>query len=369
MVVSIAVWSLELKPKAEGEEPILFTPPADVRITGMALGDKLEDAHGRTSVKLCYQGPGPEEDPEDEENKGEDEDDEDDGALMTTVLGSLTPGKVEQSVLDICLEQDEDYIFELVGKNTIYLSGNYIDQSPVDNPPFGDSDSEDDAYALDEVSSDVEVNPEDYDMDDDEDEDSHRFEEIKENADALGKKRRRDSDVTANAAEKLSKAEKKKLNKKLKTENGDVVPTGTTAAAPKSGKKEKKEEEKKEKEKEKKADTTASKTIELAGGVKARDVKIGTGPQAKAGQTVSMRYVGKLDNKTIFDKNTSGAPFTFKLGKGEVIKGWDVGIAGMAVGGERELVIPPAMAYGNKKSGPIPAGSTLTFECKLLKIK
>lgn len=230
-----------------------------------------------------------------------------------------------------------------------------------------------------------------------------RFEEIKENADALGKKRRRDSDVTANAAEKLSKAEKKKLNKKLKTENGDVVPTGTTAAAPKSGKKEKKEEEKKEKEKEKKADTTASKTIELAGGVKARDVKIGTGPQAKAGQTVSMRYVGKLDNKTIFDKNTSGAPFTFKLGKGEVIKGpylefstvfqlilptgWDVGIAGMAVGGERELVIPPAMAYGNKKSGPIPAGSTLTFggstdrfpllrcawlhstECKLLKIK
>lgn len=205
MVVSIAVWSLELKPKAEGEEPILFTPPADVRITGMALGDKLEDAHGRTSVKLCYQGPGPEEDPEDEENKGEDEDDEDDGALMTTVLGSLTPGKVcfykfyPSEAHDFAVGWAECswyllgtgrglYLWTCRQKvlvltsflrsklnwvsSTIYLSGNYIDQSPVDNPPFGDSDSEDDAYALDEVSSDVEVNPEDYDMDDDEDEDS-----------------------------------------------------------------------------------------------------------------------------------------------------------------------------------------------------
>jgi len=103
--------------------------------------------------------------------------------------------------------------------------------------------------------------------------------------------------------------------------------------------------------------------------VKITDVKVGTGPQAKKGKMVSMRYVGKLTNGKVFDSNSKGKPLTFNLGKGEVIKGWDQGIVGMQVGGERELVIPPNMAYGSAKQPGIPANSTLVFECKLLSIK
>jgi len=107
---------------------------------------------------------------------------------------------------------------------------------------------------------------------------------------------------------------------------------------------------------------------ELPGGVQYRDVKVGDGASAKKGTTVKMRYVGKLTDGSVFDKNTSGKPFTFHLGSGEVIKGWDVGIVGMKVGGERELIIPPEMGYGKRKSGPIPASSTLKFEVKLVAV-
>ena len=74
------------------------------------------------------------------------------------------------------------------------------------------------------------------------------------------------------------------------------------------------------------------------------DSKVGEGPAAKSGKKVGMRYIGKLENGKVFDSNTKGAPLVFTLGRGEVIKGWDMGVAGMAVGGERKLVIPAALA-------------------------
>jgi FK506-binding nuclear protein len=67
--------------------------------------------------------------------------------------------------------------------------------------------------------------------------------------------------------------------------------------------------------------------------------------------------------------NKKGPPFQFTVGKGEVIKGWDLGLVGLATGGERRLTIPPKLAYGTKKVGEIPANSTLTFDIKLLAIK
>jgi len=173
-------------------------------------------------------------------------------------------------------------------------------------------------------------------------------------------------------AETLSKNQQKKLNKKLKAEGGKVVAAGSGVEEKKS-KKEKKEKQEKQKDtegeekknKEKKSSTT--KTLE--GGVKMVDVKVGTGPQAKNGRTVSMRYVGKFLNGKQFDSNVKGNALSFTLGNGQVIKGWDIGIAGMQVGGERELTIPPAMAYGNKQTDKIPPGSTLVFSCKLLSLK
>ena len=79
-------------------------------------------------------------------------------------------------------------------------------------------------------------------------------------------------------------------------------------------------------------------------------------------------YVGKLENGKQFDANTGGKPFTFVLGRGEVIRGWDLGVEGLAVGGERRLTIPAALAYGNQKLPGIPKGSTLKFDVKLVSV-
>jgi len=82
-----------------------------------------------------------------------------------------------------------------------------------------------------------------------------------------------------------------------------------------------------------------------------------------------MRYIGKLENGEIFDSNTKGKPFTFRLGAGEVIKGWDQGLEGMKLGGERLLIIPPSLGYGKRKMDGIPPNSTLRFEVKLVDMK
>nr|XP_031839443.1 46 kDa FK506-binding nuclear protein [Nomia melanderi] len=92
----------------------------------------------------------------------------------------------------------------------------------------------------------------------------------------------------------------------------------------------------------------------------------GSGLPAKTGKFVSVYYVGRLKNGKKFDSTTQGEGFKFRLGKGEVIKGWDVGIAGMKIGGKRRITIPPAMAYGARGSPPvIPGNSTLVFEVEL----
>lgn len=99
------------------------------------------------------------------------------------------------------------------------------------------------------------------------------------------------------------------------------------------------------------------------------DKVLGTGAEAKAGDTVTMNYVGMLPDGTVFDASAKhGQAFSFALGTGQVIPGWDKGIVGMKVGGKRELIIPPDMAYGNRDLGVIPPNSTLIFEVELVKI-
>jgi len=100
------------------------------------------------------------------------------------------------------------------------------------------------------------------------------------------------------------------------------------------------------------------------------DIVIGTGDATKEGDTVLVHYIGTLPDGTEFDNsNKRGEPFEFTIGEGRVIKGWEEGILGMKIGGQRILVIPPEMAYGSQAIGPIPANSTLVFAIELLEIK
>jgi FKBP-type peptidyl-prolyl cis-trans isomerase len=100
------------------------------------------------------------------------------------------------------------------------------------------------------------------------------------------------------------------------------------------------------------------------------DVVIGTGPAVSEGDTVTVHYIGTLTNGTQFDNSyTRGTPFTVEVGAGRVIQGWEQGLLGMQEGGQRVLVIPPALGYGSAVGGPIPPNSTLVFAIELLSIE
>jgi len=106
------------------------------------------------------------------------------------------------------------------------------------------------------------------------------------------------------------------------------------------------------------------------------DVVVGTGADAISGASVTVNYTGwlydasKADHKGLqFDTSIGKTAFTFTLGVGQVIRGWDQGVVGMKVGGTRRLVIPPSLAYGDTRSGQIPPNSTLLFDIDLLSVK
>lgn len=160
-------------------------------------------------------------------------------------------------------------------------------------------------------------------------------------------------DIEAKDASATSEKKKKKKNKKKEGEKSEPE---TPAAA--------------------KVENSESKTpkspkaVLRKGGVSVTDILEGKGVPIKRNQTAHMFYKGQLKNGKIFDSCQSGKPFSFKLGAGEVIKGWDIGIEGMKVGGKRQLICPPHMAYGKRGSPPaIPPQATLSFEVKLLGIK
>lgn len=119
---------------------------------------------------------------------------------------------------------------------------------------------------------------------------------------------------------------------------------------------------------------SASATIPEATQLQVIDETLGTGPTAAAGDTVTVQYVGSLTNGTVFDASARHPEtvngFTFSLGAGQVIRGWDEGIVGMQVGGKRTLVIPAALAYGDQAiDNVIPANSTLIFAVELVKVQ
>ena len=114
---------------------------------------------------------------------------------------------------------------------------------------------------------------------------------------------------------------------------------------------------------------SAPKERVTASGLGITDLEEGSGAEAVAGQTVSVNYRGSLTNGKEFDSSYGRGPFSFRLGGGQVIRGWDEGVAGMKVGGKRRLVIPPDLGYGSRGAGGvIPPDATLLFEVELLKV-
>ena len=114
-----------------------------------------------------------------------------------------------------------------------------------------------------------------------------------------------------------------------------------------------------------------AKTVTTPSGLKYVELVEGTGETPKTGQTVNVHYIGTLENGTKFDSSRDrGQPFSFTIGKGQVIKGWDEGLSTMKVGGRRTLTIPPDLGYGARGAGGvIPANATLIFDVELLGVK
>lgn len=106
--------------------------------------------------------------------------------------------------------------------------------------------------------------------------------------------------------------------------------------------------------------------VTLDNGLKFRDIVEGAGGYPPPGSLVTVHYTGRLEDGTVFDTSLDGQPFQFNIGQGQVIEGWDIGVALMQAGGRRELIIPPELAYGEEGAGPIPPNATLTFEIQLI---
>ncbi|XP_021345924.1 46 kDa FK506-binding nuclear protein-like isoform X1 [Mizuhopecten yessoensis] len=278
----------------------------------------------------------------------EDSDDDEDESPAITVSNKKRkqeqkekPGKKKAKVVVVEEEEDDDDDDEDM---SLILSA----------ADLGDDDDDDD---------------DDYeDADDDDDDDDELNDEIEKQITAKKVKPVSTPKSGKKSAVNTPKSEVKATpqQKKEQTQNGSETTEST-----KKKKKKKNKEKKDDKEKtpgpggDAKKVKTPKKAV-LAGGTISEEIKVGHGLEAKRGKMAHVYYKGTLaKNGKQFDSCTGGKPFRFRLGKKEVISGWDNGVVGMKVGGTRKLTVPPQQAYGNQRTGPIPPNSTLVFEVEL----
>jgi FK506-binding nuclear protein len=232
----------------------------------------------------------------------------------------------------------------------VKLAKNSLSVSNVEE----EEDSSDSEFVLDEL---VEEPEEEFDSDADEGEEEEEDEDMDEEEVS-------DEEVEEDEEEK----------EEVKPKQNGIAKTNSTPLKKKT--KEQKEPEKtpkdkvkKQEEKKEKQQPKIRKTV-LKGGVIVEDLKEGSGELVKNGKFVHVYYEGRLkENNKMFDSTVKGPGFSFRVGKGEVIKGWDIGLVGMKVGGKRRITCPPNVAYGPKGSPPvIPPNSTLVFDVQVKKI-
>ncbi|GME40908.1 Fk506-binding protein 4 [Neofusicoccum parvum] len=327
---------------------------------------------------------------DDEDSDDEDDSDEEDMEVEEFVLCTLDPQQHYQQPLDITIGENEQVYFQVTGAYDISLTGNYVvpdhthDDEDDESDEEGEYDFSPDEDELDEYSDEEEDeldgldNPRITEVGSDDEEPPKLVAAPKEkknkNKRSAEEAETLDDMISkegANGEQKLSK----KQQKKLKNNEGKAV----EAESKDSPADKKKVQFAKNLEqgptgsplpkKEEKKDGKTALGVKNVGGVVIDDKKLGTGPAAKKGDRIGMRYIGKLQNGKVFDSaNKKGKPFGFKLGAGEVIKGWEIGVPGMSVGGERRITIPANLAYGKQSLPGIPANSTLVFDIKLVSI-
>ena len=283
---------------------------------------------------------------------------------------SLREGGVESVNLDLLLEDYSE--FSIVGNASIHLTGYHMPQDD-DGPGFEGDDGDDEDFEAFEEDPDLlgfdadglpiymdasDDSEEDEDEDDDDDDDDVPrndvlIEDVTENQEE-------DDSEESEEEEEEEEEEEDEPPKKKK----DIVEPAKRKAmdVDKDSKKKPKSEQPAEKK---------SKAKKYPNGFEIHEVQQGkaSGKLAKPGKRISVRYTGRLTNGKVFDQTKGKKTFQFRLGVGEVIKGWDRGFEGMRVGDKRKLVVPPQMGYGSSKVGPIPANSTLIFDVELIDVK
>lgn len=290
---------------------------------------------------------------------GDDEDEEEDEEMEEEVpakngkaakqdrIAKKVAQKVNAKEVQMAAEGEEDELdetFELPkgaakkGQKGAAAADSDDDEDDDEDEDDSDEDDSDDDEGLDESKADGEEDDDDDDDDDEEDDDDEDD----------------DDDEEDDSEDEQPKAKVAKVEKKGSKQNG--LENGK--ASPKELKKE---------EKSAGQNDEGGKTRTLQGGLVVEDLKVGSGAEAKPGKKVAVYYEGRLKkNNKVFDSAAKGPGFKFALGRGEVIKGWDLGVAGMKVGGKRRLTVPHQLAYGTRGSPPvIPPNSTLVFDVEL----
>lgn len=296
------------------------------------------------------------------------------------ILCTLNKNKILQVPLDLVFSEGDDISFSCVG-GVVHLTG-YLVPSDEDMMGLGDdSDSDEEVNTVeipskknkqnDKNASKQQVIAEQGEDEEDDDEDDSDFDgmngaaEVSDDEGLNDSSEDDDDDDDEDEEEEDAESDEEPQTKKLKHSG---IENGTAKPAQKEKKKDKPQQQQ-EKPTQQKQQKPKEKTLQ--GGIKIEDIRVGKGPEAKPGKKVVVYYEGRLkSNNKVFDSTKSGAGFEFNLGRGEVIRGWDVGVAGMKVGSKRRIVCPPHMAYGAKGSPPvIPGNSTLVFEVELRGVK
>ena len=338
-----------------------YVPPPDVhlraRVTRATMRETREDGT-RVTVKMRCEtdeavlaGALGTKSEREEEGEGEEEEDGFEEFRACALVG----GRVESCGMDLVL--DEYVEFTVEGEVGVDLTGYYepdVMREMMEDEEEWDDDAE--AYAEDDSEDDSENDSEDDPEDDSEDEMMMGDDSDDEDSDSEDEDDSEDEGVTRKGGVQIQEIEEKKPAQKRPAES-------KPAKTPEPKKQAVAKEAPKKPDTPKRVHKNGMEIINTHATKNAK-AKVATG-----GKKVAMKYIGKLPSGKIFDQTKGKASFTFRLGVGEVIRGWDVGVEGMREGDKRTLIIPAAMGYGKKGiKGVIPGGSALHFDVELVKV-